>query len=256
VTAPGSARPFPMNKIPVALQLYSVREETAKDFARTVAEVARMGYRGVELAGTGNLDAARAKAALDKAGLIVAGMHTGIDALRRNFNEVVADAHLFGTRDVVCSWLPPALYVSAAAAERIGEEFNSIGSALRAFGLRLSFHNHASEFKLFDGKPVLRWMLEAAEPRNLGAQVDVYWAHVGGYAPERILRDLGSRSPLIHLKDAKEIGSGPVDFKAIFGALDSIGTTEWCIVEQEWYNHPPMEGVRLCLEKLKEWQRV
>jgi sugar phosphate isomerase/epimerase len=242
-----------MKKIPVALQLYSVREETAKDFAGTVAAVARMGYRAVEMAGPGNLDAAGAKAALDAAGLTVAGMHVGIDALRRNFNEVVTDAHLYGTRDVVCSWLPPALYVSAAAAQRIGEEFNAIGAALRAFGLRLSFHNHNSEFRLIDGKPILSWMLGAAEPRNLCAQIDVYWAHEGGYAPARILRELGNRCPLIHLKDAKEIGLGPVDFPSIFAAVESVGTTEWYIVEQEWYNHPPMESVRLCLKQLKEW---
>jgi sugar phosphate isomerase/epimerase len=245
-----------MKNVPVALQLYSVREDTKADFARTAAAVAKIGYRGVELAGTGNLDAPRAKAALDSAGLEVAGMHTGIDALRRDFNQVVGDALLFGARHVVCSWLPPALYVSAAAAQGIGEELNAIGAALRAFGLHLSFHNHNAEFKLFDGRPVFSWMLGASEPRNLGAEVDVYWAHVGGYPPARFLRDQGERVRLVHLKDEKEIGLGPVNFADVFAALESIGAAEWYIVEQEQYNHAPLESVRRCYEQLKAWGKV
>ncbi len=245
-----------MKNVPVALQLYSVREDTKVDFARTAAEVAKIGYRGVELAGTGNLDAPRAKAALDAAGLEVAGMHTGIDALRRDFNQVVGDALLFGTRHVVCSWLPPALYVSAAAAQRIGEELNGIGAALRAFGLRLSFHNHAAELKLVDGRPILSWMLGAAEPRNLGAEVDVYWAHVGGYPPAKFLRAQGERVRLVHLKDEKEIGLGPVNFADVFTALESIRAAEWYIVEQEQYNHAPLESVRRCYAQLKAWGKV
>jgi sugar phosphate isomerase/epimerase len=245
-----------MKTIPVALQLYSVREDTKIDFARTVAEVAKIGYRGVELAGTGNLDVPSGKAALDGAGLEVAGMHVGIDALRREFNQVVGNALLFGTRHVVCSWLPPALYVSAAAAQKIGEEFNAIGAALRAFGLRLSFHNHAAEFALIEGRPVLSWMLGAAEPRNLGAELDVYWAHVGGYPPARFLRDQGERVRLVHLKDEKEIGLGPVNFAEVFTALESIRAAEWYVVEQEQYNHAPLESVRLCYEQLKAWGKV
>jgi len=245
-----------MKNIPVALQLYSVRDDTKVDFARTAAEVAKIGYRGVELAGTGNLDAPRAKAALKDAGLEVAGMHAGIDALRRDFNQVVGDALLFGTRHVVCSWLPPALYVSAAAAQRIGEELNAIGAALRAFGLRLSFHNHDGEFKLIDGRPVFSWMLGASEPRNLGAEVDVYWAHVGGYPPARFLRDQGERVSLVHLKDEKEIGLGPVNFADVFAALESIRAAEWYIVEQEQYNHAPLESVRRCYQQLKAWGKA
>jgi sugar phosphate isomerase/epimerase len=245
-----------MKNTPVALQLYSVREDTKIDFARTVAEVAKIGYRGVELAGYGNLAASGAKAALEGAGLEVAGMHAGIDALRRSFNEVVDDALLFGTRHVVCSWWPPSHYISAAAVQKIGEELNAIGAALRAFGLRLSFHNHAGEFKLIEGRPVFSWMLGAAEPRNLGAEVDVYWVHVGGYSPARFLRDQGDRVRLVHLKDEKEIGLGPVNFAEVFMALESIRAAEWYIVEQEQYNHAPLESARRCYEQLKAWGKA
>ncbi|MEO6876671.1 MAG: sugar phosphate isomerase/epimerase [Opitutaceae bacterium] len=245
-----------MKKIPLALQLYSVRGDTAADFAGTVAAVAHMGYTGVELAGYGNLDAKGAKAALAVAGLKVSGLHAGITALRSDFDTVVNDALLFGTREVICPWWHPGQYLSAASCQRIGEELGGIGAALRAFGLRLSFHNHAGELAVIEGRTVFDWMLSAAAPRDLSAELDVYWAQVAGIPPEKFLRDHGARVCLLHLKDAKEIGTGPVDFPKVFAAAESIGAVEWYVVEQEWYNHAPMESVRLCYEQLKAWGKA
>jgi sugar phosphate isomerase/epimerase len=245
-----------MKKPPVALQLWSVREDTKRDFAATVGEVARMGYKGVELAGYGNLDAPGAKQALDAAGLKVAGMHVGYPALRADPTPIITDALLLGTRNVVCSWWPPAQIVSAAACEEIGRLFNEVGATLRSFGLRFGFHNHGTEFKLFDGRPGYEWILGACEPRNVFAELDVFWAHSAGYSPGRFLRDHGSRVPLVHLKDTRELGGGPVDFADVFAATDSVGATEWFIVEQEEYSHAPMESVRICLEQMRKWGRA
>ena len=247
---------FPMKKIPLSLQLYSVRGDTSTDFAGTVAAVAKMGYTGVELAGYGNLDVKHAKAALDAAGLKVSGTHAGIGALRGDFDTVVNDALLLGTRDVICPWWHPGQYRSAAACSRIGEELGAIGAALRAFGLRFSFHNHASELAIVEGRTAFDWLLSAAAPRDLGAELDVYWAHVGGCAPEKFLRDHGARVHLLHLKDEKELGLGPVDFAKVFAAAESVGAVEWYVVEQEQYNHAPLESVRRCYEQLKAWGKA
>ncbi len=245
-----------MKKIPLSLQLYSVRGDTSTDFAGTVAAVAKMGYTGVELAGYGNLDAKGAKAAIDATGLKVSGMHAGIDAMRNDFDRVVNEAMYFGTREVICPWWHPQQYLSASACQRVGEELGQIGAALRAFGIRLSFHNHASELKVVEGRTALDWILSAAAPRDLSAELDVYWAHVGGCAPEKFLRDHGTRVRLIHLKDEKELGLGPVDFTKVFAAAESVGAVEWYVVEQEQYNHAPLESVRRCYEQLKQWGKT
>ncbi|HXQ79980.1 MAG TPA: sugar phosphate isomerase/epimerase [Opitutaceae bacterium] len=245
-----------MKKIPVALQLYSVREEVKRDFAAAAAEVANIGYSGVELAGYGNLDAKGAKAALDAAGLEAAGMHVGYAAVRSDPGAVISDALLLGTRNVVCSWWPPGHFVSASACERIGEQLGEVGEALRPFGIRFGFHNHDSEFRIFNKRPALDWILGAAEPRNLFAEVDVFWAHAAGYPPSRFIREQGARIPLLHLKDAKELGQGPVDFAKVFDAADSVGAVDWFIVEQEEYSHAPIKSVRLCFEQMKAWGRA
>ena len=245
-----------MKKVPVALQLWSVREDAKRDFAATAAEVAEIGYAGVELAGYGNLDAKGAKAALDAAGLKVAGMHVSYQAIRSDPGTVISDALLLGSRFVTCPSWPPGHFVSASACERIGEQLGEVGRTMRAFGLRFGFHNHAHEFKLFDKRPAFEWMLGAAEPRNLFGQLDVYWAHFAGYAPSRFMREQGARIPLIHIKDEKELGGGPVDFAAVFEAADSVGAAEWFIVEQEEYSHAPIKSVRLCFEQMKAWGRA
>lgn len=245
-----------MEKIPVALQLWSVRDDMRRDFAATVAAVGRMGYHGVELAGYGNLDVKGAKAALEAAGLRVAGMHVGQAALRADLNTVINDALLLGSRHVTCPSWPAAQFVSASACERIGEQLGEIGRTFRSVGITFSFHNHAAELRQFDGRSVFDWMLGAAAPRDLKAEPDVYWLQVGGCAPEKFLRDHGARCPLVHLKDEKELGLGPVDFAAVFAAIDAVGAAEWLIVEQESYNHPPLDSVQRCLDQLKVWQRI
>jgi sugar phosphate isomerase/epimerase len=70
-------------KIPVALQLYSVREECARDLLGTLEAVAKMGYEGVEFAEYHNRSAEELCKMLDDLGLQVAGTHTGLDTTRR-----------------------------------------------------------------------------------------------------------------------------------------------------------------------------
>lgn len=245
-----------MKKIPIALQLYSVREDTQADFARTVSEVAKIGYAGVETAGFGNLDAKGAKAALDASGLKVAGMHAGIGQLRSDLNRCVDEALLLGARHVICPYWPREHYHSGAACARIGEELGALGATFRAHGIQFAFHNHAFELALVDGRRVFDWMLDAAAPRDLGCQADVYWVHVGGKNPAEFIREQGRRIRTLHLKDEKELGLGPVNFTEVFAALEAVGALEWYVVEQEQYNHAPLESVRRCFEQLKKWGRA
>lgn len=245
-----------MSNIPVSLQLWSIRDQTQTDFAAAVAEVARIGYSGVETAGFGDLSATDAAQAVADAGLKCSGMHVGINALRGDIGQVIDDAIAFEAEHIICPSWPVRQYSSAAACQQIGEELNSIGAYLRSFGFKFHFHNHAGEFQIVDGRRVFDWMLDAAEPRNLGCQADVYWVHKGGKDPAEFIREQGRRISLLHLKDEKEIGLGPVDFEPVFAASESIAAVEWYIVEVEQYNHASLESVRISLEQLKTWGKA
>ena len=245
-----------MKKIPVSLQLWSLRDLTKTDFAGTMAQVAKIGYAGVELAGYGNLDAAGAAAAISAAGLKVSGMHVGIAALRADLSKVAAEALLLGSQHVTCPYFQRELFRSGASCSAIGEELNAIGARLRGYGLKFSYHNHAFELATVDGRRGFDWLLDAAQPRNLGCQADVYWVHAGGKDPAEFIREQGRRIELLHLKDEAELGGGPVDFPAVFAAAEAIGSVEWYIVEVEKYNYTPIESVARSFEQLKTWGRA
>ena len=243
-------------EIPVALQLWSVREDTARDFAGTLQAVAAMGYASVEFAGFGNSDVRGARAALDATGLKAAGIHAGIGQLRSDLNRCVDEALLLGARHVICPYWPHEHYHSGAACVRIGEELGAIGATFRAHGIHFAMHNHAFEMAVVDGRRVFDWMLDAAAPRDLGCQADVYWVQVGGKNPAEFIREQGRRIRTVHLKDEKEIGGGPVDFPEVFAALEAIGAVEWHVVEVEQYSHAPLESVRRSFEQLKRWGKA
>jgi len=196
-----------MPSIPVALNCIPARPHE-DGFAGTVAEVAKIGYTGVETAGYGNLDVNGVAAALKDNGLTCAGMHVGIDALRANLNRCVSDALLLGAKHVTCPGWPRDHYHSGAACTRIGEELGAIGATFRAHGIQFAFHNHSSELAVVDGRRVFDWMLDAAAPRDLACQADVYWVQVGGKDPAAFIREQGRRIRTLHLKDEKEIGGG------------------------------------------------
>ena len=84
----------------------------------------------------------------------------------------------------------------------------------------------------------------------------MYWVQVGGKDPAEFIREQGRRIRTLHLKDQAEIGGGPVDFEAVFAAVDSIGAVEWNIVEVEEYNHDPMESCRISFDQLRTWGRA
>ena len=242
-------------KIPVSLQLWSVRDHIARDFAATVSELARMGYQGVETAGFGNLDAAGAAAALSAAGLKCSGMHVPIDALRRP-EQVLQDARLLGARHVICPWYPRELLATAAECAAFGEELARLARPFRAAGIQVHYHNHDGEIALIEGTTAFEHILDAAPPSLLGGEADVYWIKVGGQDPAAFLHRLGARIRLLHLKDRQELGTGLVDFAPVFAAVDAVGSLEWQIVEVENYNHDPLESVRLSLEQLRAWGRA
>lgn len=245
-----------MKTIPVGLQLWSLHEDCARDMTGTLTVVAEIGYAGVELAGYGNLDAKRVAAAARAANLEIVGMHVRPEDLAGSLDKIVDDALTLNTRRVVCAWWPPSHFLSVGACQEIGERLNRLGAGLRAYGLEFSYHNHDGEMQHLDGRLVLEWMLDAAEPRNLAAEIDVYWAAFASVVPSELLRRLGRRCRLVHLKDSYELGSGPVDFPAAFSAIDEIGAAEWLIVESDQHRGAPRDTVRRSFEQLKIWGRT
>jgi sugar phosphate isomerase/epimerase len=116
------------------------------------------------------------------------------------------------------------------------ELFNQANAVALEHGLRFGIHNHWWEFLRVEGRPVYQVMLEHLEP-EVFFEIDTYWAKTAGADPEQVLRELGSRAPILHIKDgpAKQgepqvaVGEGVMDVAALVAAGGE--TTEWLIVE-------------------------
>ncbi|MGE5548943.1 MAG: sugar phosphate isomerase/epimerase family protein [Bacteroidota bacterium] len=245
-----------MSKKPVGLQLYTLRDETAKDFRGTLARVAEMGYRGVELAGNGGLDAGEMRQALAETGLKAYGSHVGLDQLERNLPAVIAYHQEIGCEYLACPWLPEGRRQDGLDYQRLGMALTEIGRKCGEAGLQLCYHNHAFEFQRFGGSLGLDLLYGAADPRLVQAELDLYWIEYAGQDPAAYLRQMKGRCPLVHLKDMAtdrhftEVGEGTLDWPGIFAAAEDAGT-KYYLVEQDDCRRPPLESVRISLENLR-----
>lgn len=137
----------------IALQLYSVREDCAKDFDGTLKRVAEMGYEGVEFAGYYGRSVENLRGILDDLGLKVAGTHIGIDSLLgEEYEKTVEFNRTLGNRFLIVPGLPAEMLSSKPKCLETASLFNDIAEKLRKEGMRIGYHNHMMEFKTVNGR--------------------------------------------------------------------------------------------------------
>ena len=248
-----------MSVIPIALQMYTVRDYTAKDFGGTLAKVAEIGYEAVELAGDGGLPAAEMKKLLDDNGLKCIGSHTGFEQLEADPQPAIDYNLTIGNPYVVIPWLGEQYRGDADGWKAMGSRFAAIGEKVKAAGLTLCYHNHDFEFKVEeDGVPGLDLLYANADPSLLQVELDTFWVKAGGKNPADYVTKYADRAPLIHIKDMKaekvdftEVGTGIMDFPAIFEAGKNGIVKAW-IVEQDRCDRDPMESIAISYANIKK----
>jgi len=246
-----------MSSIPLAVQLYSIREDCARDLAGTLAGVAKMGYDGVEFAGFYDHSATDVRRMLDDNGLRCAGSHTPIAHLQGDplaatidFNRAIGNPYL------IVPGLPEDCTASLDAWKKTAGIFNTIAGQLEPEGMQTGYHNHFKEFTLVDGEYPWDAFFGNTDPRVI-MQLDTGNARVAGVDVAPFIERYPGRATTVHLKewtDAPEgavIGEGKIDWQTILGLCESLGATEWYIVEQEHYPYPPIESVERCLRNVR-----
>lgn len=230
-----------MNRDQIGVQLYTLREMAAKDFDATLGAVAKMGYAGVEFAGFHGHSAAEVRGMLDKYGLKAFSAHVPIDQFENDIESVVSDMQTVGAPWVVIPFVSPENRSPAFFAD-LGEKMNAWASRLKEAGIRLGYHNHDFEFTMTaeDGRTIFETLLSITDPDLVSFELDLFWAAVGGYEPDQVMRQYPDRITLVHLKDGKQLergkdlpfGEGALDWGAILSAAREIGV-EYYITEQD-----------------------
>lgn len=250
-----------MKKIPVAVQLYSVREDSAKDFAKVLKDVAAMGYDGVEFAGYHNKSAEELKKILDDLGLKVAGAHVGLATLLGDeLEKSVAFHKTIGNRFLIVPGLAPEYRATLADWRKTAGIFNEVADKLAQHGMFTGYHNHNHEFKPENG--VTPWdAFFGATKSAVCMQPDSGNALHGGADVIPLIRKYAGRSRTVHLKEFSAtnpqalVGEGDIRWKDLFDVCETVGGTEWYIVEQESYAFPPMECIRRCRVNIRAMGR-
>lgn len=247
-------------QMPLAVQLYTLRNLTAKDFAQTVRQVAELGYNAVELAGFGNLRSVdQVKAALDDAGLKVAGSHVAIDRFESDLNAVLDENERLGNRIVCVPGVPEHRRKTADDWKALGEQFTKFADRCAARGFEFAYHNHHYEFKRFDGRYGLDILLENSGPR-VKSELDTYWVRHGGEDPVAYMKKIAPRLLLLHLKDMAAgpdrkdapVGTGLLDFAAILAAGKQAGVKEYIVEQDDCHGQDPIEALRTSIQNLRK----
>jgi len=279
----GSAKAFasPFN-LPIGLQLYSVRELLPKDFAGTLKQLATLGFGEVEAAGYYNLSVKQVRQALEDAGLRVPSAHYSFTDLQRDFDKIVAFNKELGVEYLICSFPgikdPSRLkdhsfraQVQAFTLEDWrwnADQFNAMGAKVKAAGMSFGYHNHTMEFAAQNGVVPFDELLRLTDPALVTIEMDCGWVMVGGGDAVDYLKRYPNRISMLHVKDFKktdkpatvvdpppaaELGTGTADYHPIFVAAKKANIKHY-FVEQEEFNLPPMQSLKIDVDYLKAFK--
>lgn len=248
-----------MARIPIALELYSVRDDCAKDLPGSLAKVAKMGYVGVEFAGWHSTSAKDIRKMIDDNGLKMAGSHTPFGDVQDDKIEATVEFNkILGNKFLIIPGIPKEYTKDADAWKKLADFFNGVADKLKPHGMLTGYHNHTIEFKPLDGK--IPWdIFFSNTKKEVVMQVDTGNCMHGEGDPMEYLERYPGRAITVHLKEFSKtnkqalLGEGDVPWQRVFDYCEKRGNTEWYIVEYEIPGIPPMEAVDGCLKKLKEW---
>jgi sugar phosphate isomerase/epimerase len=234
----------------VGLQLYSLRNQFAKDVPGTLAEIKGWGIQNVELAGTYGLSTEAFKAQLDAHGLKPISAHYGYDQFRTNLDWVVSDAKTLGLKYVGCAWIPHGEQFDEKTCREAIEVFNHAGEVLAQNGMRFFSHTHGYEFAPFKDGTFFDLLMAETNPKQVCFEMDIFWVEHAGINPTDLMKKYGSRFQLMHLKGMKEgtpiglftghsdvnndapVGQGKIEFPPLFKAA-ADAKVKWYFIEDE-----------------------
>lgn len=270
-------------KLPIAIQLYSVRDQLETDYFKTLVALKQMSYDGVELPGLNGLSGKEVKKMADDAGLQIISAHVPFIDMLEDPDGTFREYKKTGCSYIVVPSLPRERRPDGELFEKTIGEIRRLGKIARGYGISLLYHNHDFEFTRINGKYALDILYETVPPEYLGVELDTCWVKVAGEDPVRYLKKYAGRSDLVHLKDFwmegelteppyeligrdgtkiekperlpfsfRPVGHGMQDFPSIIRAAVEIGS-KWLIVEQDRSDErPTLEAANMSVQYLRQ----
>lgn len=265
--------------LPIALQIYSVRDDAKADLKGTLKKIKAMGYDGIELAGLYGNTPEDIKTMCEEIGLIPISAHVAYLSMIADTRAVLSQYAQIGCKFVAVPYLTAEYRPGTEKFPEVIENVKKIGKIAKALGMQLLYHNHDFEFIKLDGKYALDILYDEVPAEYLQTELDVCWVNIGGENPASYIEKYAGRAPVVHLKDFygersddmyeligiekktpkkpgnfefRPIGCGLQDFPSIIEAAEKAGAA-WLIVEQDEPSMglTPLECAKKSIDYLK-----
>jgi sugar phosphate isomerase/epimerase len=232
------------------LQLYSVRDQMAKDMPGTLAEIHAWGIKYVELAGTYGLTPPQFKAQLAEHGLDAVSGHFAFKEWSENPEGVLFQARDLGLVDAGCAWIDHSGPFDEATCRHAIEVFNNVGALASLHHMHFFYHTHGYEFQPYRDGTLFDLLMRETNPTNVKFQMDIFWVVHAGQDPVKLLKKYPGRWESLHLKDMRKgtptglltgssdvtncvaLGAGMIDLPAVLRAAREAGV-QWYFIEDE-----------------------
>ncbi len=237
----------------LGIELWTVKEDMAKDPKGVLKQLASFGYKQVEsFQGKDGMfwgmKPKEFKDYLDSVGLKSFGSHCG-DWNKPEFEKDVADAAEAGMKYLICPAVNSKMLVISQKSmdefKVVADQFNKCGDICKKHGLRFAYHTHGYPYLKLDGKMPIEYLMANTNPDTVDYEMDIYWVVTAGADPIPLLEKYTSRFRLCHIKDrikgateesaSCNVGEGSIDFKKILHVAKSTGV-KYFTVEQERFD--------------------
>jgi sugar phosphate isomerase/epimerase len=256
-------------KIPLGIQLWTVKSAAEKDLEGTLRKVYAAGFREIEFAGYYGKSPADIGKLMRDIGFTLVSTHAGAGDIAKNGDKILADAKALGLKYVVASspgvtpekeklpWEERMKAVDLTDWKWNADLFNKFGKQVKDAGLEFGYHNHSAEFKKFGDVTAFDYLFGNTDPDLVKIQLDVGWVTVAGHDPIAILDKYKGRVVSLHVKDVGKrgadgkdppsvaLGEGVTDWKKVIGKAHATGVKHYFYEQEEPFTRPILDSVKM-----------
>ncbi|HEY4206037.1 MAG TPA: sugar phosphate isomerase/epimerase [Puia sp.] len=232
----------------IAVQLYTIRDQIAKDMPGSLQKLASLGVHTVETAfWPKGITVNQAAKAIKDAGLKVCSSHIEIPVGEKKAAMLETAKAFDSSRMIWHGWPEDKRYSSLDGTKELIRIYNEAGGIAKANGLQFGLHNHWWEYRnKVGGRWVYEWLLEGVN-EDIFFELDTYWIKVAGHDPAAIISKFGHRAKMLHMKDGPAVyndklikdkpdamvplGRGAQNVPAIAGAAKP--DIDWMVIEMD-----------------------
>ncbi len=237
-------------KGPVGLQMYSLRDISAKDNDKALKIAKGFGITELELHGTGGMAPADYRKHVEAMGFKPIATHLDYALFEKDPEAAAVKAKDLGLSFVGVAWIPHTGAFDEATCRKAAAVFNRAGEVLAKYNIRFFYHNHGYEFVPFGDGTLFDLLVKETKPEFVSFEMDIFWIAHPGQDPVKLLKKYPDRWQLFHLKDMKKgvatgkltgsedvnndvtLGTGQIDLAAALKAAQEIGVKHYFIEDE------------------------